>query len=144
MASMLSRMTTPVRCTECDGRGWKIVTRRGHVAASGFGLAASAREDCLHCPTPTEAPHERFEWEVRVASVQGDALGPCGSSGFQATAMDELRKAMKAMPREAEFRGSIAHAVYDFGAGADCWSRREIFRAALDPAGSVRFERVVK
>jgi hypothetical protein len=144
MAAILSGMTTPVRCTECDGRGWKIVTRRGHVAASALDLAASAQEDCLHCPTTAEVPQERFEWEVRVTSPQGETLGPCGSCGFQATAMDELRKAMKAMPPEVEFRGSIAHAVYDFGAGADCWSRREIFRASLDPAGSVRFERVVK
>ncbi|MEV6040295.1 hypothetical protein AB0L65_54945 [Nonomuraea sp. NPDC052116] len=137
-------MTTPVRCTECDGRGWKIVTRRGHVTAAGVGLAASAREECLYCPTPAETPHERFEWEVRVPSAQGEALGPCGSSAFQATAMDELRKAMRGMPRDVSIRGGIALMVYDFGAGDDGWSKREIFRACVDPAGSVRFERVVK
>ncbi|MEV0309311.1 hypothetical protein [Nonomuraea fuscirosea] len=137
-------MTTPVRCTECEGRGWKIVTRRGHVAASGLGLAASAQEDCLHCPGPTETPQERFEWEVRITSEQGEALGPCGSSAFQATAMDELRKAMRSMPGDASIRGSIVHKVFDFGAGADGWSSRHIFRAYLDPAGSVLFERVAK
>ncbi|MEV4108123.1 hypothetical protein [Nonomuraea sp. NPDC049695] len=141
---MLSGMTTPVRCTECEGRGWKIVTRRGHVAASGLGLAASAQEDCLHCPGSAETPQERFEWEVRITSEQGDALGPCGSSAFQATAMDELRKAMRGMPGDASIRGSIVHKVFDFGAGADGWSSRHIFRAYLDPAGSVLFERVAK
>ncbi|MEU0570312.1 hypothetical protein ABZ297_33680 [Nonomuraea sp. NPDC005983] len=137
-------MTTPVRCTECEGRGWKIVTRRGHVAASGLGLAASTQEDCLHCTGPAETPQERFEWEVRIASEQGEALGPCGSSAFQATAMDELRKAMRGMPGDASIRGSIVHKVFDFGAGADGWSSRHIFRAYLDPAGSVLFERVAK
>ncbi|MGV9382078.1 hypothetical protein ACWDRB_40140 [Nonomuraea sp. NPDC003707] len=137
-------MTTPVRCTECEGRGWKIVTRRGHVAASGLGLAASAQEDCLHCPGPAETPQERFEWEVRITSEQGEALGPCGSSAFQATAMDELRKAMRGMPGDASIRGNIVRKVFDFGAGADGWSSRHIFRAYLDPAGSVLFERVAK
>ncbi|GAA3249290.1 hypothetical protein GCM10020216_081290 [Nonomuraea helvata] len=141
---MLSGMTTPVRCTECEGRGWKIVTRRGHVAASGLGLAASAQEDCLYCPGPAETPRERFEWEVRITSEQGNALGPCGSSAFQATAMDELRKAMRSMPGDASIRGSIVHKVFDFGAGADGWSSRHIFRAYLDPAGSVLFVRVAK
>ncbi|MFI6741882.1 hypothetical protein ACIBI9_54000 [Nonomuraea sp. NPDC050451] len=141
---MLSGMTTPVRCTECEGRGWKIVTRRGHVAASGLGLAASAQEDCLHCPGPAETAQERFEWEVRITSEQGEALGPCGSSAFQATAMDELRKAMRGMPGDAAIRGSIVHKVFDFGAGADGWSSRHIFRAYVDPAGSVLFERVAK
>ncbi|WP_235854558.1 hypothetical protein [Nonomuraea aridisoli] len=138
---MLSGMTTPVRCTECEGRGWKIVTRRGHVTASGLGLAASAQEDCLHCAGPTETPQERFEWEVRIPSEQGDALGPCGSSLFQATAMDELRKAMRNMPVGTPVRGSIVHKVFDFGASSDGWSSRQIFRAYLDPAGSVLFER---
>jgi hypothetical protein len=141
---MLSGMTTPVRCTECDGRGWKIVTRRGHVTASGLGLAASTQEDCLYCPGPVEVPQEGFAWEVLVQSEQGETSGPCGSSAFQATAMDELRKAMRAMPRGASIRGSIAHQVQDFGAGVDGWSRRELFRASVDPAGSVRFERVAK
>ncbi|MEU8109497.1 hypothetical protein AB0C18_37925 [Nonomuraea muscovyensis] len=137
-------MTTPVRCTECEGRGWKIVTRRGHVAASGLGLAASAQEDCLYCPGPAETPQERFEWEVRITSEQGDALGPCGSSAFQATAMDELRKAMRGLPCDGSIRGSIVHKVFDFGAGADGWSSRHIFRAYVDPAGSVLFERIAK
>ncbi|MBF8192169.1 hypothetical protein ITP53_42130 [Nonomuraea sp. K274] len=112
------------------------------MTASGLGLAASAQEDCLYCPGPAETPHERFEWEVRVDAGQGEALGPCGSCAFQATAMDELRKAMRAMPRDAAIRGGIVHKVCDFGAGADGWSSREIFRASLDPAGAVRFERV--
>ncbi|MFB9472232.1 hypothetical protein ACFFR3_22200 [Nonomuraea salmonea] len=137
-------MTTPVRCTECDGRGWKIVTRRGHVAATGLGLAASAQEDCLHCPGSAEAPQERFEWEVRIPSEQGDALGPCGSSAFQATAMDELRKAMRSMPGDVPVRGCIVHKVFDFGAGPDASSSRHVFRAYLDPAGSVLFERITK
>lgn len=141
---MLSGMTTPIRCTECDGRGWKIVTRRGHVAATGLGLAASAQEDCLHCPGPAETPQERFEWEVRIPSKQGDALGPCGSAAFQATAMDELRKAMRGIPGDVSVRGSIVHKVFDFGAGPDALSSRHIFRAYLDPAGSVLFERTAK
>ncbi|MEU6793993.1 hypothetical protein ABZ907_20040 [Nonomuraea wenchangensis] len=141
---MLSGMTTPVRCTECDGRGWKIVTRRGHVAATGLGLAASAQEDCLHCPGSAETPQERFEWEVRIPSEQGDALGACGSSAFQATAMDELRKAMRSVPGDVSVRGSIVHRVFDFGAGSDALSSRQIFRAYLDPAGSVLFERTAK
>jgi hypothetical protein len=140
---MLSGMTTPVRCTECDGRGWKIVTRRGHVAATGLGLAASAQEDCLHCPGPAETPQERFEWEVRVPSEQGDALGSCGSSAFQATAMDELRKAMRGAG-DVSVRGLIVHKVFDFGAGPDALSSRHIFRAYLDPAGSVLFERTAQ
>ena len=44
--------------------------------------------------------------------------------------------------RVACVRGLITHKVYDFGMVADDWSRREIFRASLDLAGSVRFERV--
>lgn len=142
---MLSGMTTPVRCTECDGRGWKIVTRRGHVTAAKLGLAASAQEDCLHCAGPAETPQERFEWEVRVTSERGDdVLGPCGSSAFQATAMDELRKAMRSLPADDSVVGSIIHRVFDFGASSDGWSSRRIFRAYLDPAGSVLFERTAQ
>lgn len=139
---MLSGMTTPVRCTECDGRGWKIVTRRGHVTASGLGLAASAQEDCLYCVGPAETPREGFEWEIRIQADGGETPGPSGWSAFQATAMDELRTAMRGMPREAAICGIIRHKFYDFGAGENAWMQREIFRASVDPAGSVRFERV--
>ncbi len=141
---MLSGMTTPVRCTECDGRGWKIVTRRGHATAAGMGLAASAQEECLHCQGPAETPQERFDWEVRIPTQEGDVLGPCGSSGFQATAMDELRKAMRRIPGDASVQGTIVHKVYDFGAGPDAVSSRLIFRAYLDPAGYILFERLAK
>jgi hypothetical protein len=129
---MLSGMTTQVSCTACSDRGWKIVTRRGHVAAARFGMAESARQQ----------PEEMFEWEVFVTSGAGEELGPCGSSSFQATAMDALRTAMRRLPADACVRGLITHKVYDFGMVADDWSRREIFRASLDVAGSVRFERV--
>lgn len=139
---MLSGMTTPVTCTECEGRGWKIVTRRGNVAASGLGLAASAQEDCLFCDGPTETPREGFEWEIRIRSESGETPGPSGWSAFQATAMDELRTAMRGMSRETVVQGIIRHTVFDFGAGEHPWTQREIFRANVDPAGSVRFERV--
>jgi hypothetical protein len=141
---MLSGMTTQVSCTACSDRGWKIVTRRGHVAAARFGMAESARQDCLYCegPAALHQPEEMFEWEVFVASGAGEELGPCGSSSFQATAMDALRTAMRRLPADACVRGLITHKVYDFGMVADDWSRREIFRASLDVAGSVRFERV--
>ncbi|MFB4288968.1 hypothetical protein ACBI99_15095 [Nonomuraea sp. ATR24] len=141
---MLTGMTTPVRCTECEGRGWKIVTRRGHVTASGLGLAASAQEDCLSCTGTPETPREGFSWAIRVLTENGEVAGPMGWSAFQATAMDELRTAMRAMPREASIQGSIRHTFYDFGAGESAQSQREIFRAYVDPAGSVRFERVEK
>ncbi|MFC4013929.1 hypothetical protein ACFOY2_42360 [Nonomuraea purpurea] len=139
-------MTTPVRCTECDGRGWKIVTRRGHAAAARLGMAASAKEDCLHCDGLDQggALGELFEWEVRITASQGEELGPCGASPFQATAMDELRKAMRRMPEGAAVRGCIVHSVRDFGALPDDHFRREIFRASLDPAGMVRFTRVAE
>jgi hypothetical protein len=141
---MLSGMTTPVRCTECDGRGWKIVTRRGHVAASTLGMASSAKEDCLYCDGADQgsALGELFEWEVHITAGHGEELGPCGATPFQATAMDELRKAMRGMPEGAAVRGRIVHSVYDIGAAPDDHSRREIFRASLDPAGMVRFTRV--
>ncbi|MET8000984.1 hypothetical protein [Nonomuraea glycinis] len=135
-------MTTPVRCTDCDGRGWKIVTRRGHVTASGLGLATSAQEDCLHCVGPTEMPREGFEWKFRIQTESGETPGLSGWSAFQATAMDELRTAMRGMPREFAIQGIIQHKFYDFGAGESGWTQREIFRAYVDPAGSVRFERV--
>ncbi|MEO3795798.1 hypothetical protein ABGB14_36800 [Nonomuraea sp. B10E15] len=141
---MLTGMTTPVRCTECEGRGWKIVTRRGHVTASGLGLAASAQEDCRSCTGSSETLREGFSWAVRILTENGEIVGPSGWSGFQATAMDELRTAMRAMSREAAVRGSIWHTFHDFGAGESAQAQREIFRAYVDPAGSVRFERVEK
>ncbi|MEV6150542.1 hypothetical protein AB0L53_09385 [Nonomuraea sp. NPDC052129] len=135
-------MTTPVRCTECDGRGWKIVTRRGNVAAVMLGMASNAVAECPLCEGPERGTTggEAFEWEVRV----GDELRACGSSSFQATAMDELRKAMRRMPEGSSVRGRITHSVYGLGAVADEASRREVFRAHLDPAGSVRFKRVAE
>ncbi|MCF6470465.1 hypothetical protein FAF44_18990 [Nonomuraea sp. MG754425] len=109
-------------------------------------MAASAKEDCLFCGGLDQggALGELFEWEVRLTAGQGEELGPCGASPFQATAMDELRKAMRGMPQDAAARGRIVHSVHDFGAAPDDHSRREIFRASLDPAGMVRFERVGK
>ncbi len=136
---MLCDMTEPVRCSECSGRGWKIATRRGHVAASRFGLATSVRQNCLHCEGP-DAPSERFEWEVFVNTKSGDRLEASGASPFQATAMDALRTAMRDLPSGAW--GQISHRVYDVGAVADDHSSRIIFRTFLDAAGSVRFERV--
>ncbi|WP_250906659.1 hypothetical protein [Nonomuraea sp. NEAU-A123] len=139
-------MTTPVRCTECDGRGWKIVTRRGNVAAVVLGMASNAAVECPLCEGPERvcSEGEVFEWEVRVGAGHGDELGASGSSSFQATAMDELRKAMRRMPEGASVRGRITHSVYGLGAVADEASRREVFRAHLDPAGTVRFERVAE
>jgi len=141
---MLCRMTTPVRCTECDGRGWKIVTRRGNAAAVVLGMASSAVTECRRCDGPGRVcpEGEVFEWEVRVSAGHGEELGACGSSPFQATAMDELRKAMRGMPAGPSVRGLIARSVYGPGAVQDTMSRCEVFRARLDPAGSVRFERV--
>ncbi|MET9339348.1 hypothetical protein [Nonomuraea sp. NPDC003804] len=132
-------MTEPVRCSECNGRGWKIATRRGHVAASRLGLATSVRQDCLYCEG-AGVPAERFEWEVFVGAKGGEALEASGTSPFQATAMDALRTAMRDLPANAW--GQIRHQVYDVGAVADDHSSRIIFRAFLDAAGSVRFERV--
>ncbi|MBB6346792.1 hypothetical protein FHU36_003301 [Nonomuraea muscovyensis] len=139
-------MTTPVRCEECDGRGWKIVTRRGHVAASKLGVVSSSTVECLYCDGAERdaAGGEVFEWEVRVQSGRSDELGPCGTSPFQATAMDELRKAMRSMSGGTAVLGRITHTVYGLGAVPDGESRHEIFRAYLDPAGSVRFERVAE
>ncbi|MEV7804498.1 hypothetical protein AB0O28_16275 [Microbispora sp. NPDC088329] len=133
-------MTTPVECTACDGRGWKIVTRRGQVAAVSLGLATSSREDCLYCDGG-QVPVEMFEWEVFLTDNGTDELGPCGTSAGQATSMDELRKALRRMDPARQPWGRITHRVYDFGTVPDDWSRRIIFRATLDAAGQVRFER---
>ncbi|SEL57598.1 hypothetical protein [Nonomuraea pusilla] len=112
------------------------------MAASGLGLAASAQEDCLYCLGPAETPREGFEWAIRIRTEDGETPGPSGWSAFQPTAMDALRTAMRAMPRGLSVEGSIRHKFYDFGAGESAWAQREVFRAYLDPAGSVRFERV--
>jgi hypothetical protein len=133
-------MTTPVKCTVCDGRGWKIVTRRGQVAAATLGLATSSREDCLYCDRG-QMLVEMFEWEVFVTADGTDELGPCGTSSGQATSMDELRKALRRMDPARKPWGRITHRVYDFGTVPDDWSRRIIFRATLDAAGQVHFER---
>ncbi|MFI9594553.1 hypothetical protein [Nonomuraea sp. NPDC052265] len=59
--------------------------------------------------------------------------------------MDELRKAMRGMSVDAgAVLGRIVHSVYGLGAVPDEATRREIFRAYLDGAGSVRFERVAE
>ncbi|WP_405396254.1 hypothetical protein [Microbispora hainanensis] len=133
-------MTTPVKCTACDGRGWKIVTRRGQVAAVAFGMETSSREDCLYCDGG-QVLVEMFEWEVFVTADGTDELGPCGTSAGQATSMDELRTALRRMDPARQPWGRITHRVYDFGTVPDDWSRRIIFRATLDAAGQVRFER---
>lgn len=136
-------MTTPVKCTECGGRGWKIVTRLGQVAATLLGMAATSREDCLYCDGP-EPPAEMFEWEVFVTVGGVDELGPCGANSGQATSMDVLRSEMRRVDAgdPAIVWGRITHRVYEFGARPDDWVRRVIFRAAIDPAGAVRFQRV--
>ncbi|MEV4242555.1 hypothetical protein ACWDOR_12100 [Streptosporangium canum] len=135
-------MTTPVKCTECDGRGWKIVTRRGCVAAMGLHMELSAREDCLYCAGPEQVV-EMFEWEVFTTSGGTDDLGPCGTSSGQAPSMDALRTALRQMAPNTGAWGRITHRVYDFGTVPDDWSRQVIFRATVDPAGSVRFTRTM-
>ncbi|GAB3137657.1 hypothetical protein [Microbispora hainanensis] len=79
-------MTTPVKCTACDGRGWKKVTRRGQVAAVALGMETSSREDCLYCDGG-QVLVEMFEWEVFVTADGTDELGPCGISAGQATSI---------------------------------------------------------
>ncbi|SDR05745.1 hypothetical protein [Thermostaphylospora chromogena] len=134
-------MTSPVRCTACDGRGWKIVTRRGQVAATILGAAASSLEECLYCDG-AESLVEMFEWEVFLTADGTEEFGPCGTTSNQATAMDELRKALRRADPARRPWGRITHRVYEFGAVPDDWSRRVIFRACLDGAGQVRFVRV--
>jgi hypothetical protein len=139
---MLFGMTEAVRCNACGGRGWKIVTRRGNVAASMLGAAHSSREDCLHCDGPAPMP-EMFEWEVILPTGDGgERLGPCGSNSGQATAMDELRKALRSMDPGQNARGRIVRRVFDFGVFMDDWRREVIFEAVVDLAGSVRFTQV--
>ncbi|MER5621093.1 hypothetical protein ABT061_08625 [Streptosporangium sp. NPDC002544] len=132
-------MTTPVKCTECDGRGWKIVTRRGCVAAMGLRLEFSAHEDCIYCGG-TEQLVEMFEWEV-FTTAGTDNLGPCGTSSGQAPSMDALRMALRQMAPNTAVWGRITHRVRDFSAVQDDWSRQVLFHATVDPAGSVRFDR---
>ncbi|MEU9835997.1 hypothetical protein AB0D67_31055 [Streptosporangium sp. NPDC048047] len=103
-------------------------------------MEPSAREDCLYCDGPSHVV-EMFEWEVFLASEGTDELGPCGISSGQATAMDTLRATLRRLPPGAPAWGRITHRVYDFCTMPDDWSRRVIFRATLDAAGSVRFER---
>ncbi|MBB2914816.1 hypothetical protein FHS43_006128 [Streptosporangium becharense] len=134
-------MTTPVKCEECDGRGWKIVTRRGCVAATVLRMETSSREDCLYCDG-AEQVIEMFEWEVFLSANGTDQLGPCGTSSSQAASMDDLRMALRRLAANTGAWGRITHRLYDFGTVPDDWSRRVIFKATVDPAGSVRFERV--
>ncbi|GGT08504.1 hypothetical protein GCM10010156_76870 [Planobispora rosea] len=134
-------MATPVKCTECDGRGWKIVTRRGCVAAMGLHMEQSSREDCLYCDGPEQLA-EMFEWEVFLTSGGTEELGPCGTGPGQATSMDALRTALLRLETNVSAWGRIIHRVYDFGTLPDDWSRHVIFRTSVDPAGAVRFERV--
>ncbi len=104
-------------------------------------MEQSAQEDCLFCERPRQLV-EMFEWEVFVTSEGTDRLGPCGISSGQATAMDTLRTTLARMNSNAAVWGRITHRIYDFGTMPDDWSRRVIFRATVDPAGSVRFKRV--
>lgn len=86
---------------------------------------------------------EMFEWEVLLpAEDGGERLGPCGSNSGQATAMDELRKALRRTDPGQNARGRIVRRVFDFGVAIDDWRREVIFEAVVDLAGSVRFTRV--
>jgi hypothetical protein len=106
----------------------------------GLHMELSAREDCLYCEG-TEQVVEMFEWEV-FATAGIDDLGSCGTSSGQAPSMDALRTALLRMAPNVTAWGRITHRVYDFGTVPDDWSRRVIFQATVDPAGSVRFKRV--
>lgn len=108
----------------------------------GLHMELSAREDCLYCDGPEQLV-EMFEWEVFTTSNGTDDLGPCGISSGQATAMDTLRTALRQMAPNTGAWGRITHRVYDFGKVPDDWSRQVIFRATVDPAGSVRFTRTL-
>ncbi|GAA2875286.1 hypothetical protein GCM10010517_36130 [Streptosporangium fragile] len=111
------------------------------MAAASLHMEASAREDCLYCDGAKQLV-EMFEWEVFLTAGGTDELGPCGISSGQATAMDTLRTTLRRMAAEATVWGRITHRVYDFGTVPDDWSRRVIFKATMDPAGEVRFERI--
>ncbi|MEU8268825.1 hypothetical protein AB0B89_16835 [Sphaerisporangium sp. NPDC049002] len=133
-------MTNPIKCSDCDGRGWKIVTRLGHAAAAVLGEATSSQEDCLHCDGPQPVV-EMFDWEVFLTVDGEQQPGPCGTTSGQATSMDALRSALRRMDLATAPRGRIMHRVHDFGAFPDDWARRVIFRATVDPAGTVQFIR---
>lgn len=115
------------------------MTRRGRVAAVVLQEAVSSVEDCLYCDGPEEVA-EMFEWET-FATEGTDDLRACGTSSGQATSMDMLRTALLRLDSPTAW-GRITHRVYDFGIVPDDWSRRVIFRATVDPSGSVRFERI--
>lgn len=84
---------------------------------------------------------EIFEWEVFVAEDGGDRLGPCGTNGFQATAMDQLRAALRGMDPRLRVWGRITKRFGESGTPAKHWLSSVIFRADVDPAGSVRWTR---
>lgn len=133
-------MTTAVECSACNGRGWKIVTRRGRVAGALLGMLASSQEDCVYCEGAAPLV-EMFDWEVFMGPDGVDAPGPCGTTSGQASSMDALRTALRQMDPRVQPRGRIMHRVHEFGVMPDDWSRRVIFRATVDPAGTVRFIR---
>ncbi|RJL31811.1 hypothetical protein [Bailinhaonella thermotolerans] len=86
----------------------------------------------------------RFEWEVFYSHQGEQKLGPCGVNVFQATAMDQLRTALRRFPPDAEAWGRICKRVYDHNAFPPECSRYEVWRAELDAAGSVRWQIVQK
>ncbi|GAA5086058.1 hypothetical protein HNP84_009624 [Thermocatellispora tengchongensis] len=106
-----------------------------------LGTATSSREDCLYCdgPAPTL---EMFDWEVLLPAEGGEErVSASGANSGQATAMDELRNALRRTePREGAW-GRITRRTYEFGAPVDDWRRELVFTAVLDLAGSVRFTR---
>ncbi|GLW10327.1 hypothetical protein Misp01_54550 [Microtetraspora sp. NBRC 13810] len=105
-----------------------------------LGEATSSQEDCVYCDGPDPVV-EMFEWEVFVTIDGVDEIGPCGTSSGQATSMDALRMALRRTDLGGKPWGRITHRIYEFGTFPDDWSRRVIFHATLDPAGSVRFKR---
>ncbi|WP_232320029.1 hypothetical protein [Herbidospora daliensis] len=133
-------MTTPVKCEACDGRGWKIVTRRGQATARLLGLETSAPEDCLFCDGPLQMS-EMYEWEVFHSIGGTDRIGPCGTTSQQASSMDELRAALRQTPADVSVWGRIKRRAYRFGFVQDDRDCEVLFHATLDGAGQVRFER---